>query len=68
MVTLTYERDGRRWTEEFSSLNECCHSAALRAVERSGEPMVIESEGGRRWAGDELRELLSETARRHGWA
>lgn len=67
MVTLTYERYGRQWTEEFPSMNECCHSAALREIDRSGRPTSIVANDGRRWSGDELQRLLSATARRHGW-
>lgn len=67
MVTLTYERDGRRWTEEFSLLNDCIHSAALRLLEHSGEPKAISTDDGRRWSGDSLRNLLNEMTRRHGW-
>ncbi len=67
MVMLTYERDGRQWSEEFPSLNECCHSAALRSAEGSGKPTEIVADDGRRWRGDELKALLDQTARRHGW-
>lgn len=68
VVTLVYEQDGRRRTEEFATLNECCHSAALRTLERSGVPKSIVTDDGRRWIDDDLRRLLAETTRRHGWA
>lgn len=67
MITFTFRRDGREASQQFDSLTECCHAAALREHEDAGQPLSIQTDDGRRWEGRGLRALLDATARRHGW-